>query len=249
MRSCLRFLVLVATAVCPILACDSPVVEDENTRASAEAIKSTSHGAGTIAFVETTTTATPSPQPCGPGKTTGCYSNYVVTADLDGDSNLDLVFANGGNHFVPGGAEASVIYFGDGRGSFRDGGAAFVGLAASHVRQVAIGDVDGDGRLDVYFPGGYGLDDDQLFIQQADKTYKDQAASRLPGGGMRSNAGAAHLGDIDGDGDLDLLIADWGMYPNPDNAAVPPSAVTLRTEPCSSCRSAFPARLRAIKES
>src|SRR5215471_19293343 len=82
-------------------------------------------------FTETTGTALGA-QPCGPGQTEGCYSNYVAVADL----------ANGGDHFVAGEAVKSVVYFGDGAGAFKDGTDRLKGLAPSHVRQVAIGDVD-----------------------------------------------------------------------------------------------------------
>ena len=40
-----------------------------------------------------------SPQPCGPGEQEGCYSNYVVLADLDRDGDLDAIFASGGGYY------------------------------------------------------------------------------------------------------------------------------------------------------
>ena len=51
-----------------------------------------------------------SPQPCGPGAEEGCYSNYVVLADLDGDGDLDAVFASGGGYYEPGDAAPMAVY-------------------------------------------------------------------------------------------------------------------------------------------
>ena len=171
-------------------------------------------------FTDATSTALPSQLCTGSDK--GCYTNYAITADLDGDGYLDLVMANGGGHFVPQAPEPQAVYFGDGRGGFTR--SSFTG-ADSLVRQVAVADFDGDGRLDIYFPGGYGLTPDQLWFQRAPRTFTNEPAKLA--GGLTSSAGGVHAGDFDGDGDIDLVVADWGAHPNPDSST-PASAVTLR---------------------
>lgn len=148
-------------------------------------------------------------QACADSGDPGCYTNWFELADIDADGDFDIVMANGGGLFGPGNMEAAVVYLNDSKGAFLNATSASFSGAPSQVRQVAIGDIDGDGDLDIYQPGAYGTDDDKLWVQTAPRVFADQAATLLPPA-TKSRAGSAHFGDLDRDGDLDLVVADWG---------------------------------------
>jgi hypothetical protein len=198
-------------------------------------------------FADTTDLNFPTPpcyDPADP-ESEGCYTNFLVVSDLEGDGDMDIVFANGGGYYQVGSAESSVVYLNDGKGGFRDATESTFGGATSRLRQVAVADVDGDGDKDIYQPGGYGLDLDKLWIQTKPGVFEDKAATSLPsqmllldGGvgtsvlppdagmmttGLRSKAASAHFGDLDGDGDLDLAIGDWQ-----DNRGSPKTETIVR---------------------
>ena len=106
-----------------------------------------------------------SPQPCGPGPGEGCYSNYVVIADLDRDTDLDAVFASGGGYYEPGQAEPMAVYLNDGNtGNFSEVSATATGGFAGRLRQIAVGDIDGDGDNDIVAPDAWAMQPDAVFI-------------------------------------------------------------------------------------
>ncbi|HYP77370.1 MAG TPA: VCBS repeat-containing protein [Polyangiaceae bacterium] len=146
---------------------------------------------------------------CADSGDPGCYTNWLELADLDGDTDFDIVMANGGGVFGPGNLEAAVVYLNDGKGAFLNATNSSFSGAPSQVRQVAVGDIDGDGDLDIYQPGAYGTDLDKLWVQTAPRVFADQAQTLLPAS-TASHAASTHFGDLDGDGDLDLVVADWG---------------------------------------
>ena len=131
----------------------------------------------------------------------GCWTNYLRVTDLDGDDDLDIVTVNYDGFFAVGTAEPLVVYTNDGAGNFTNTSAASVGGFVGRVRQVAIGDVDGDGDPDMYVPDANG-GIDNLFVNDGGGAFEPTPID------IDSNAGAARFGDFDDDGDLDLFLAD-----------------------------------------
>jgi hypothetical protein len=138
----------------------------------------------------------------------------VALGDLDGDGALDLVSA-GGNRFAAG---AVSVRLGDGQGQFGTPTDMSVPIAPEPSDEltpsdVVLGDVDGDGDLDV------------VAVSQDSGYYNPRGlVSVLLGDGVGnlttaaefehpSNLTGAALGDIDDDGDLDILAAqERGFY-------------------------------------
>jgi enediyne biosynthesis protein E4 len=140
----------------------------------------------------------------------------AVFADLDGDGDLDLVVAAGGNEYN--GQEEPMrqrAYLNDGHGNLaRADPFPTLFMTAACVEAA---DFDGDGRVDFFFggralPWKYGLTPNSYLMRNLGNGQFEDATQRLAPGlqnvGLVKNATWA---DLDGDGDADLLLAmEWG---------------------------------------
>lgn len=142
--------------------------------------------------------------------TTAEWSNKVDVGDLDGDGKIDLLIANGGNYSTPGTAEPVRVW--RNTGVWTAGNTACTEISSLAVlgfsglsRVVKAVDLDGDKDLDIITGGAYQT---QLKLFTRGVATWSDASAQLPQ--QPTSVGDIEAGDVDHDGDLDLLIADWG---------------------------------------
>jgi len=148
------------------------------------------------------------------------YSFAVMALDLDGDLDLDLYVANDSN--------PNYLYENDGQGRFQEVG-LWSGAATDHDGAaqagmgLAAGDLDGDGRVDL-FVTNFAEDASTWYRNLGDCLFADATrAVGLHEPTFDALSWGAVLADLDLDGALDLFVANGHIYPQAD--AVRPSGL------------------------
>ena len=137
------------------------------------------------------------------------WSNKTDLADVDGDGDVDLLFANGSAYNEPGQRQLNGVWLNDGNASFTDVSEEVLGDEGDFTRVIKGRDVTGDGIVDLLVGNTYETQS-RLFVGLGGGKFEERT-DLLPQ--MNASVGDLEVGDVDGDGDLDIVLADWGLDP------------------------------------
>jgi len=135
-------------------------------------------------------------------------TDAFATGDFNGDGNLDVVFANRPSSKS---SEQNRLCFGDGNGDFVDAPSGFLPADNQYSTSVAVGDVDGDGDLDIVVGNRRLVTSGQnrLYLGDGTGRFVDGTTGRLPAADDATTD--LVLADVNRDGKLDLYVANDGQ--------------------------------------
>ena len=133
------------------------------------------------------------------------WTNKVELADVDGDGDVDILFANGGLYDRPGEPEPTRVFVNDGRARFTDRSTDVFGDPLNLARVVKVRDVNGDGNQDIVIGTTYQTQS-RLLLGRGGLEFEDVTATHLPAEPL--SVGDLEVGDVDADGDVDMVLAD-----------------------------------------
>ncbi|MDZ4829950.1 MAG: FG-GAP-like repeat-containing protein [Phycisphaerae bacterium] len=134
------------------------------------------------------------------------YTSQLCFVDIDGDGDLDILWANGQAYSSAGAALKPRVYVNDGTGVFTDQTDVRVAGITGWTRGIEAGDMDGDGDWDLILPQDFNKK--PILLKNDGTGVFTNASAQLPSINLSSSR--AQFGDIDNDGDLDLILCNSG---------------------------------------
>ncbi|MFQ5504521.1 MAG: FG-GAP-like repeat-containing protein [Planctomycetota bacterium] len=121
-----------------------------------------------------------------------------ILVDVDRDGDKDLIVSG----------KPTRLYLNDGKARFRDVTATHPPPTELNYQDVVAGDIDGDGDLDLVIAVYYAPS--VILLNDGKGRFALAPSGRLPPVGDNKSTMSVSLGDLDLDGDLDLVWGSWG---------------------------------------
>jgi len=137
------------------------------------------------------------------GEDLGTGAIAMAAGDLDGDTDIDLIFGNGDNR----------VYLNNGDGTYSFS-YSFSDNSAGHARCLRLGDLDGDRDFDLVegiggYPSGYPDTEVRVYINDGTGVFGAPTSVIVKRAPVMYYDGSQFvtLGDVDRDGDTDVVVS------------------------------------------
>jgi hypothetical protein len=131
----------------------------------------------------------------------GAYPYRIATGDVDGDGDLDFLTANSDSRGTVS------VRLNDGQGNFSSPASNAEPAVGNNPYDLVLGDVDGDGDLDLLTANYNTQGTVSVRLNDGYGSFTAPPVNAEPTVG--NNPYSVKLGDVDGDGDLDLFTANY----------------------------------------
>ena len=136
------------------------------------------------------------------------WTNKVELADVNGDGREDVLFANGGDYDTPGKPTFSQVFLNRGPDQeFDEATREVFGSTPMLARVIKVRDVNADGSPDILVGTTFETQS-RLYLGNGSGGFEEVTKTHLPQ--IDASVGDLEFGDVDGDEDLDVVLADWG---------------------------------------
>lgn len=142
------------------------------------------------------------------------WTEGVEPADVDNDGDLDLFFADGDGFSSAGTKRQNRLYINKleiAPNTWADESVARLGNRSSNAKMVVSGDINGDGWIDALFCNAYNTDRPFMYVNRGAGgagVFIERGVQ--VGLGTPYSSASGQFGDLDNDGDLDLILCDSG---------------------------------------